>query len=192
MFETIKEGFKQFTFLNPKDLIELATIIKIKHVKKGDHLLKVGDYNYNAVIVVKGLLCHYLINENGTEKILLFAPEKKNSGSLKTIMLGESADENIVALENSILICADSRDLDKLAKRNIRVSNMLNKSYKNIIVEAALRIKFLIAFTPQERYTFFCETYPNLEGRIKQKHLASYLGITNTSLSRMKAKLKES
>lgn len=191
MFETLKESFKHFTFLSPKDLIELATIFKLKRLKKGEHLLKVDDYNYNAVLVLNGLLCHYIIGENGMEKILVFVPEKMNSGSLKTIMSREPADENIVALENSLLLCADIRELEDLAKRNIRISQLLNKSYKNTIIQASQRIKFLIAFTPQERYMFFRNTYPNLETRIKQKDLASYLGITNTSLSRLKANLKK-
>ncbi|MGE3825289.1 MAG: hypothetical protein AB7G44_13790, partial [Bacteroidia bacterium] len=84
MFEKIKEAFSQFTFLSPKDLIELASIIKVKQLEKGEHLVRVGEYNYQAVKVLKGLLCHYVLDQNGIEKALLFVPEKMNSGSLQT------------------------------------------------------------------------------------------------------------
>ncbi len=192
MFEEIKEAFRQFTFLGPNDLVELASIIKIKQLKKGEHLVKVGEYNYNAVKVLKGLLYHYIIDEEGVEKALLFVPEKMNSGALQTTLLGKPADENIVAMEDTLMLCADARELEKVTDKNIRIQKMVNQLYKQIIAEAAERIRFLVVNTPEERYLHFRNTYPNLEQRIKQKDLASYLSITDTSLSRIRARLAKS
>lgn len=191
MLEKLKEAFDNFTFLSPKDLIDLASIIKLKHVKKGEHLVKVGDYNYQGMKVLKGLLVHYVIDEKGAEKTLLFVPEKMNAGALKTTMQGQPADENITALEDTTLLCADVRQLEKLANKNLHIMKLLNQNYKQIIAEAAERIKFLVVHTPEERYLHFLKTYPHLEERVKQKDLASYLGITVTSLSRMKARLSK-
>ncbi|MGE3824517.1 MAG: Crp/Fnr family transcriptional regulator, partial [Bacteroidia bacterium] len=170
-------------------LIELASIIKEKQLEKGEHLVRVGEYNYQAVKVLKGLLCHYVLDENGIEKALLFVPEKMNSGSLQTTLYKKPADENIVALENTLILVADARELDRLAADNIRIMKMLNNSYKQVIAEAAERVKFLIAHPPEERYMHFCKTYPDLEQRVKQKDLASYLGVTPTSLSRIRARI---
>lgn len=189
MLENIKAAFHQFTFLGPNDLMELATVIKLKQLKKGEHLVRVGEYNYAAVKVLKGLLYHYVIDDNGMEKALLFVPEGMNSGAMQTMMAGKAADENIMALEDTILLCADVRELEKTADKNIRVMKMLNQSYKQIISEAAERIRFLAVHTPEERYLHFRKTYPNLEQRIKQKDLASYLCITDTSLSRIRARI---
>jgi CRP-like cAMP-binding protein len=189
MFEKIKESFSQFTYLSPKDLIDLAAIIKLKQLEKGEHLVRIGDYNYQAVKVLNGLLCHYVMDENGMEKALLFVPEGMNSGSLQTNLYRKPADENIIALENTLMICMDIRELDRLAADNIRIMKMVNQSYKQIIAEAGERIRFLIAHTPEERYLHFSKTYPNLEQRLRQKDLASYLGVTPTSLSRMRARL---
>lgn len=189
MFEKIKESFSQFTYLSPKDLIDLAAVIKIKQLEKGEHLVRIGDYNYQAVRVLNGLLCHYVTDENGMEKALVFVPEGMNSGSLQTNLYGKPADENIIALENTLMICIDVRELDRLAADNIRILKMVNQNYKQIIAEAGERIRFLIAHTPEERYLNFCKTYPDLEQRLRQKDLASYLGVTPTSLSRMRARL---
>lgn len=187
----IKELFKEFTFLNPKDLFQLALITKLKQVTKGEHIVREGEYNYRAIKVIKGLLCHYVIDNNGDEKTLLFVPEKMYSGSLQTTIGGKAADENIIALENSWLLVVDIRELEKLADTNIRILKLLNQSHKQIILQAATRIKFLIAHSPEERYLQFTNTYPNLENRVKQKHLASFLGITVSSLSRIKARLSK-
>lgn len=189
--EKIKELFKEFTFLSPKDLFQLASIIKLKNIAKGEHIVREGEYNYRAIKVIKGLLCHYVIDNNGDEKTLLFVPEKMNSGSLQTTIGGKPADENIIALESSWLLMIDIRELEKLADGNLSILKMLNQSYKQIIFEAATRIKFLIAHSPEERYLQFTHTYPNLEHRVKQKHLASFLGITVSSLSRIKARLSK-
>jgi CRP-like cAMP-binding protein len=192
MLEEIKEAFGQFTFLYPIDLAELASIISIKQIKKGEHLVKVGEYNYNAVKVLKGLLYHYVIDENGIERALLFVPENMNSGALQTTMMRKPADENIVALEDTIILSTDVRELEKLTDKNPRIQKMVNHLYKQIIAEAAERIRFLVVNTPEERYLHFRKTYPNLEQRIKQKDLASYLCITDTSLSRIRARIAKS
>lgn len=191
MLDRIKEVFAQFTFLTPLDLVELASITKLKQIEKGEHLVRVGEYNYHALKVIKGLLYHYITDENGDEKALLFVPEGMNSGSLQTTMNLKPADENIIALEDTLVISVDIRELDKLAANNMRLLKMLNQSYKQIIIEAAERIKFLIAHSPEERYIQFRETYPHLEQRVRQKDLASYLGVTPTSLSRMRARIME-
>jgi len=189
MFEKITALFNDLTFLTPKDLYQLASIMKIKHIEKGEHFVKEGEYNYNAFRVMSGLLAHYIVDNNGIEKTLLFVPEKKFSGAMQCTLNKKPADENIIALENSYLATCDVRELEKLAAENIRILKMLNQSYKDIITEAGTRIKFLIAHTPEERYLQFTKTYPNLEQRVKQKDLASFLGITVTSLSRIRARI---
>ena len=189
MFEKIKEFFSEATFLSPTDLLQLASVIKIRSLEKGEHLVKVGEFNYNAVRVMKGLLAHYVIDTNGIEKTLLFVPKNNNSGSLQTTINRKPADENIIALENSLLLTIDIRELEKLAATSPGILKLLNQSYKQIINEAALRIKFLIIYNAEERYLHFCTTYPNLESRLKQKDIAAYLGVTESSLSRIRARI---
>jgi CRP-like cAMP-binding protein len=189
MIEKIRELFTEYTFLNPKDLFQLATIMKLKHITMGEHLVRDGELNYNGYRVIKGLLAHYIIDKNGEKKTLLFVPEGRVSGSMQTTLYKKPADENIIALENSLLVSCDTRELEKLASENIRILKIINQSWKDIILDAATRIKFLIAHSPEERYLHFTKTYPNLEQRIKQKDLATFLGVTVSSLSRIRARI---
>jgi CRP-like cAMP-binding protein len=191
MLEKIREVLSQFVFLSPKDILQLASIVKLKSLKKGDYFVREGDLNYNSAKVISGLLAHYVIDKNGEVKTLLFVPEKRYSGSLQTTLNNQPADENIVALEDSLLLICDVRSLDSLAKENIRIQRLMAHSYKDIITEAAARIKFLIAHSEEERYLNFIMTYPNLEKRVKQKDLATFLGVTPSSLSRIKARVNQ-
>lgn len=189
MIEKVEDTLKEFTFLSPKDLFQLASIIKLKRIAKGEHFLREGDLNFNGVKVITGLLAHYVIDRNGVEKTLLFVPEGRFSGSLQTTINKKPSDENIIALENSLLVTCDIRKLEKLASENIKILKILNHSRGEIILEAAKRIKFLIAHNEEERYLDFTKSYPNLEQRVRQKDLASFLGITVSSLSRIRARI---
>ena len=191
MFEEIKKAFSQFTFLNPKDLFQLASIAKLGTLKKDEHLLKEGELNYNIVIVLKGLLRHYVIDEKGEEKTLRFVPEKKQTAMMDTIFHKKPATENIMALEDSVFLKFDFREIDRLVSDNLRLLKIQNQSFRDVITDNVEQIKFLTVFSPEKRYQYFCKTYPNLEQRVKQKYLASFLGVTPTSLSRMRTRIAQ-
>ncbi|MCI1265880.1 MAG: Crp/Fnr family transcriptional regulator [Saprospiraceae bacterium] len=191
MFEKVKEAFSHFVFITPKNLVQLASIAKLGSVKKKEHLIKVGDLNYNVVVVLKGLLRHYVVSENGEEKTLRFAPEKKIAAMLDTIFHNKPCTENIMALEDTVYLKFDFREIDRLVSDNLQLLKVQNQVFKEIISENVEQIKFLTVLTPEARYLYFCQSYPNLEQRIKQKYLASYLGITVTSLSRIRARISK-
>jgi len=191
MFERIKEVLKEFAFLNPLDLALIAGVVRFKKVAKGEHVIREGDFCYLTIRVVSGLLCQYVIDHNGFERILVFVPEMNDAGSVQTILNQQASDENVVALEDSVLLVADFRDLDRLAGENHRILKLLNQGFKQKLSEAAARINFLIVYSPEERYLHFCKTYPMLESRLRQKDIASYLGITVSSLSRIRARISK-
>lgn len=189
MLDQLKKVFHHLTFLRPTDLIQLATIARVRSIRKGELFLQEGDLNYHVATVLKGLLRHFVREENGDEKTLRFVPEKKQTAMLETIFHNRMASENIEALEDSLLLLFDLREIDKLAASNIRLLKLQNQGYREVIAENVEHIKFLTTLSPEDRYTYFCSQYPSLEQRVKQKHLASYLGVTPTSLSRMRARM---
>lgn len=189
MFEEIKDAFSRFSFLGPKELFLLATNARLLFVKKDELLIKEGDLNYSIFTVKKGLLRHYVINENGEDRTLLFVPEKRHTSIAETIFHNNRSNENIEALENSIVIKFDYRIIEEITANNLHLLKLQNQALKESILTAVDQIKFLNLLTPEERYLHFCKTFPSIEQRVKQKHLASYLGITPTSLSRMRARL---
>jgi CRP-like cAMP-binding protein len=191
MFEQIKEALKNFTFLKPNDVFLISSIAKMSVIKRGEQIIKQGELCYDAMLVVKGLFRHFNIDENGEEKTLRFVSERKFTSSFDTIMLNRPSTENVVALENSIIIKFDTRAIDKIASDNISILKIQIDAYKQVIISNVEHIKLLTILSPDERYTYFCETHRNLEQRIKQKYLASFLGITPTSLSRIRAKISK-
>ena len=189
MLDEIKEAFGRFTFLSPKELIQLASIARIQTIKKDEHIFRQGDLNYNGYMVVKGLLRHYVIDKNGDEKTCLLIPEKRPSVMIDTVFHDKPAVENVVALENSLLVKMDIREVEKLITHSHALMRMQNQILKEVITTDVEQIRFLSFLTAEERYLYFCKAYPTLEQRVMQKHLSSYLGITPQSLSRIRARL---
>lgn len=189
MIAKLKDILNQQIILSPTDLYRIASISKLKRIKKGQHLVISGEINYNVLLVYSGLLRHYIIDKNGEEKTLLFVQEKRTTGCLETIMHDQPAFENIVALEDSLIITFDNRKAEKFALESKGLLKLQNKKLKLALSEAVERLRHHTIYSPEERYLLFCENQPTLEQRVKQKHLASYLGITPTSLSRIRSRV---
>lgn len=187
--EKLKSLFSGSNILLPIDLIKIASKSRIKRLKKGELFVQGGELNYQCCTVLKGLLRHYIMLENGDEKNIRFVAEKGHSGSPDTLIHHEVSGEFIEALEDTTLLVIDYRHIEEMGRKNDRIMRQLNQVYREIISENVKYIKFLNCYSPEKRYRMFLKEHPNLERRIKQKHLASYLGITPTSLSRLKARI---
>lgn len=188
MTDIVKDYFKQFDFLAPQDFDIITSIAEIKLISKGEYLLTSGELSYEVFYIINGLFRHYVIDENGVDKTLRFTNEKQNMLCSETIFHGNPSMENIIALENSIVIKIDEREIDKY-NSNEQLLKLKIQSLKQVIIGIVEHIKLLALYSPETRYEFFCKTYPNLEQRIKQKYLASYLAITPTSLSRLRSRI---
>lgn len=189
MLQKVKEVLSKFEVLSPKDVLFLISISRVKRYKKGDYLIRVGEKNHNTILVISGLLRSYHINDVGEEITMSFIPEKHHAGSYATILKDEPSVENLVTLEDSLVLVTDARKFKEAERNNPSLLRFQNKNLRNILAEAIDRIWLHTSLTAEQRYLWFCEKYPNLEQRVKQKHLASFLGVTPTSLSRMKARL---
>ena len=80
----------------------------------------------------------------------------------------------------------------RLAKQNIHFMSLHNEGLEDSMLDAIERIRFFIMMTPEERYAQLLRKSPHLIQRVPQKYLASYLGVTTVSLSRIRKRISES
>jgi len=190
MLEKVKEVFGRHTFLSPNDLFQIALASKLRKLKKGEFLIRIGDVDLFAYTVVKGLLRSYVVTDTGDEVTLAFVPEKKNAASCESVLRGKPSVENWVALEDTWLISIDVKKMDNAAIHSKTLMRHQSTMLKETLAETIDRIQFHTVLTAEQRYEKFCGEFPKLEQRIKQKHLASYLGITPVRLSQIRAKAR--
>lgn len=189
MLEKLKEILQFYTFLGPKDIFQLISIVSFKTLKKGEHIVRAGEYNYNVVLVLKGLLKSYVINETGEERTMRFVSDRETCASYQTIFRNNPSVENIVSIENSIIAMADSRKFEELAQSSPSLMLFENKLLKDQLAFTVDQVYFHLNLNAEQRYLQFYKDFPELNNRLSEKDLASYLGITATSLSRMKARI---
>jgi len=160
--------------------------LKVKTYLKGEHFLIVGQIPKKVAFVVKGLFSQYFITENGATVIKYFFPEERIAGSIPATLTRTPSLFAIEALEDTIVVEYDYHEFKNLAATYHDVADFYIRYMEQhwIIEKEPLEIATKND-TAATQYRDFLKKYPGLVSRLKKHHIASYLGITPTQLSRI-------
>jgi CRP-like cAMP-binding protein len=174
--------------MNDDELSRLLPRLHKKSVSKNTFLLRQGDQCPNAFFVESGLLRSYTIDDTGKDHIIQFAPENWFISDRSSAYFHEPSLVFIEAIEDSVVIVIDQyyndfiREIPSYKEKN----EML---LQNHIRHLQNRINALLGATAEARYLDFIRLYPNVSLRVPQWMIASYLGVTPESLSRVRKDL---
>ena len=175
--------------VSPLSIEGYRKYIKPLKVEKGQFLLREGEVCRNTFFVEKGLLRLYSISKAGKEHIIQFAPENHLITDRSSLFFGESSDYFIDAIEDSEIISL-SPDFHEYMRNNDPETNA-----KQILLlhnharQLQKRVNLLLGANAEERYLDFIKVYPNVFRRVPQWMVASFLGITPESLSRVRKEI---
>lgn len=162
-------------------------LMKRKIVKKGKILLNQGEICQDTFFVESGLLRMFSINaKTGKEHIIQFAPENWLISDRSSAFFEEESDYFVDAIEDSEIIVLDNSFFQYLQENQPNTWHNHLKLIHNHIRNLQKRINFLLGATAEERYLDFIKIYPNILQRVPLWMVASYLGITPESLSRVR------
>ncbi|WP_407404699.1 Crp/Fnr family transcriptional regulator [Chryseobacterium sp.] len=174
----------------PTEKINLCSLeYEIKKVPKNTFLLQSGEICKNVFFVEKGLLRMYSIDKNGKEHIIQFAPESWLISDRSSLYFNEKSIYYIEAVEESEVIYLNLDFFNKLVEQypdSIERSDILVQKHVKSLQD---RINSLLGETAEERYLKFVKMFPDLLLRVPQWMVASFLGITPESLSRVRKEL---
>ncbi|MBW8522667.1 Crp/Fnr family transcriptional regulator [Chryseobacterium chendengshani] len=174
----------------PAERLSLCSIYyEIKKVSKGELLLQHGEVCRNTFFVEKGLLRMFSIDKNGKEHIIQFAPENWLIGDRSSLYFNEKSNYYIEAVEDSEVSVLQRDFFNKLLgefPNSIEKNDLVLQKHVKSLQD---RINSLLGETAEERYLKFIKMYPDLLLRVPQWMVASYLGITPESLSRVRKEL---
>lgn len=162
------------------------TYLKPKKLRKRQFLLQEGDVCKHTAFVEKGMLRSYSVDEKGAERILQFAPEGWYIADLYSFITGEPSTLNIEALEDSELVLISNTSVEEL---RMKVPKFLQFSFlqmQNAYVALQRRLFDMVNLSTEEKYTKLVATYPDIVQRVPQHMIASYLGLTAETLSRIR------
>lgn len=174
----------------PKEKISSCSLFyELKFVKKGEFLLREGEICGHIFFVEEGLLKMYSIDKNGKEHIIQFAPERWLVSDRSSLYFNEKSNYYIEAVEDSKVVFLHPNffsDLKSKFPTTITNDNLLLQKH---IQNLQNRVNSLLRETAEERYLNFIQMYPDILQRVPQWMVASYLGITPESLSRVRKEL---
>ncbi len=165
---------------------------KIIRLKKDEYFLNAGEIPNRIGFNISGLLRLFYIDEDGNEINKHFCTENTLAIAYKPFLRREESEIYIQALEDTKLFVIDYKTYDDLLNSHICWQKVARKLAEIILMLGQKKESELLLNDAQERYLQFLKDYPNLVNRISQYHIASYLGITPESLSRIRTNLKQS
>lgn len=190
-FVNFKKYLLEDAQLEPIHFQKLLEFIEVKKVKKGEFILHPGEVCQHAFFIEKGLLRSYTIDENGKEHIIQFAPENWIISDRSSSFFNEPSEFYIDAIEDTEFVLIDTTFIQKACELSVSFRQFNDRALQNHIRNLQKRINLLIGANAETRYMHFITSYPDLLLRVPQWMIASYLGITPESLSRVRKELAQ-
>lgn len=189
MHPILKSYFQDRTPIDEKKIEALSPYFKEKTVKKNEFLLREGEVCRFNYFVLSGCLRLYSVNNEGLENTRYIAFEGRFGTSFTSLFTGDPSTEYIQSLEKSTLLTITKDDFFFLVENEPAV----NKIYRNILESAYIttqkRIYDFQGSDSLDRLKWLLEQQPQIFNRLSNKVIASYLGISQYTLSRLKASL---
>ncbi len=165
----------------------LRKVVINKVIAKKTIIQRPGDIITKGYYVKKGLLRSYFIDEKGKEYTFLFAPEDWMISDIESSIYNTPGTLFIETLEDSEVVIIDRKAFQEMQSNskslNIELTKLLNR-----VATLQKRVIMLMSSSAIDRYNHFIETYPQLIHRVPKKMIASYLGITQETLSKIRSK----
>ena len=165
-----------------KNIVEISS-------PKHNIIIRADKIEKNIYFIKKGI-ARTFSNIDDNEITFSFGKEGDTIASLKSYIANQEGYENIELLEDSELYELNTESLQNFFNENIEIANWGRKFAENEWIKAEERHISRQNGTATERYIELLENYPDLIQRVQLSHIASYLGITQVSLSRIRAEIK--
>ncbi|MCF4969254.1 Crp/Fnr family transcriptional regulator [Nostoc sp. CMAA1605] len=172
------------------ELAKLNCVFQEITLNTGEFLVRAGEIPSRIAFVVSGILRLYYVNSAGSEFTKSFCPENHFVTAYGALILQQPANFFIEAIEDSFLLVIDYRQYLQLCAGNSCWQEINHKLVEALYLKKEKREAELLLDDATTRYKKFLQEYPNLDQRVKQYHIASYLGISPVSLSRIRKNLQ--
>ena len=174
--------------LSEKSSEKVQEVLSPVHFGKGELLITDSRLDRNAYIIQKGIVRAF-VNAPDKEITFWFAKEGDIINSAYGYYYQQKGYENYHVLEDSILFRIDVPRIQQLYAEHLEISNWARIVTEREAIRAEERHLDYILLSPEERYLKLLETEPELFRRVQLKEIASYIGISSVSLSRIRARI---
>jgi len=190
--EEIIEYIERSIPLSDQMTNDLRAISIVKNAEKGEFLLLENSKRKIQIFVASGCLRSFYKTENGKEHTLQFAIKNWWIGDYITLFKKEASIMSIESLSHSKVILFEHKDLENLYAKYPELAILQRQGLENRISALQKRVLSMLALTAKEKYQKFVDEYELFEKVIPNYQIASFLGITPESLSRVRKEIANS
>ena len=189
MYELFFHKFNEKVNLSEEEEEVIKQYLTPKKLRKKQYLLQEGDVCKHIAFIEKGALKAYVVDDAGAESIIQFALEGWVISDLYSFLTGEPATYNIDALENAELVLISKSAHEELLKKIPKYETYIRLQITGAYIALQKRLTSIISLPLEERYKNFLAVYPNIAQRVPQHMIASYMGLTPETLSRVRSRM---
>jgi CRP-like cAMP-binding protein len=191
LIKQLKELSDGFGLGIPEAAIEKAiSFSRFKVYSKGEVIARTGDKAATAGLVLNGVIRSYYVDKDGNDITQYFASE--GGWCIDSGMIGfDEMQANWEAIEDATVMLFDVKDMRDLIYSDEQLKNIWIMSLEGGMRYKVYRENGFLVESGSERYVAFRKRYPMLASRVPLRYIATYLGITPESLSRIRSAMKE-
>jgi CRP-like cAMP-binding protein len=176
----------QFITLGDVEREELLKIMKQKRMRKKEHFVRTGEICHKILFVGSGYFRFYHFHENGNEitSDFYFAPAFITSYT--SLIMGRPSFVNVQSMDNTDVLELSKEKLYELYSKNPKIERLGRLIAEQVAINSERHLFLLLSQTAEARYKNLVDKYPEFIQNIPLQYIASYLGITRESLSRIR------
>jgi CRP-like cAMP-binding protein len=185
--EALLTVIRHFVPLTPAEENLIAHLFVAEELPKGGFFLRQGEVSRKVAFIVEGVF-HNFRNRDGQEHTFYFGREREFIGDYSSFLPVKPAVHAIQALEPARLLSISYDNLQRLY-REVGAGERFGRLVAEMLfVDVLGQLTSFYEETPEERYARFVRTYPDLQQRVPQYYIASYVGVKPQSLSRIRSR----
>lgn len=188
--EFFTETLKVLAAIPDRQINAMWAISRTIQIAKGESFIRVGDIPSKFAIVISGLFRYFYVNDAGVEFTKGFFAAGTVISSYSAMIQDRVSYFTIEALESSWIVEVPYARWREMARNDLHWSRLLISLLERGYCTKEARERELLLCNAEERYRSFLLSSPGLEARIKQHQIASYLGISPVTLSRIRRKCR--
>jgi CRP-like cAMP-binding protein len=187
----VRAGLSSLADIPDEEWTRAISTVRHLHLKKNAYFLRVGSIPDKMAYIVSGIFRVVYVTDSGEEKILAFRGEGRMLSAFSAFLEQTPAWYDIQALEDADLLWFSLEQYTAGLQQHPCWQIVNRKYVEMLFLEKERRESELLSDDAETRYKKFKERFPGVEQRIRQYHIAAYLGITPVALSRIRKKLRE-
>lgn len=186
MYDKISPIVKGVTSISDKSLEKISELVKFVNIKKGEIITSVGQKNNLEYFMIDGICKSFLNTLDGEMVTISFFMSKSIVSPSTTRNMEGKSVINIQALTDGEIATMDAEKFEKLMIEDLEIREFGNSVLRNELLAKVQKEIGLASLRGKERLLLLRKNYPNIENYIPHADIASYLGITTISLSRLR------